>query len=240
MILPPDDQGKLRFAAISRTALGTRCARLRELGLFYSRLPKLQCDKVIHLGGVTETAAPELARIYPQVEGVTTLELANGRYAPCGGRMAREGRADWVTTPNRIPLTLRPPEGVRNETILCLYYDRSGDRGLSEIADEVMSAASGGGDSPARTEREWGMSGLVPDTQHSYVILVGGQRRLAHRYFSLFGFIGSVGVFDAPWRRHGAPQPYGGTIVEVKLHDDGSLDTCTLIFRDMSGGMPDV
>src|SRR4029077_5950696 len=107
MILPPDDHGKLRFAAISRTALGTRCARLADLEKFYSRLPKLQCNKVIHLGGVTETAAPELAKIYPRVEGVTTVELANGSFAPCGGRMLREGRADWVTTPNKIPLALR-------------------------------------------------------------------------------------------------------------------------------------
>jgi hypothetical protein len=230
MILPPDGQGHIRFAAISRTALGTRCARLNDLQKFYSRLPKLQCDKVIHLGGVTETAAPELAKIYPRVEGVTTVELANGSFAPCGGRMLREGRADWVTTPNKIPLALRALEGIKNETVLCLYYDRSGDRGLSEIADEVYERDS---------ER-----GRMEGGNTSFVILVGGQRRLAHRYFQnttrTTCFVGSVGVFDARASVKNPPAPYGGSIVEVKLHGDGSLDTCTLTFRDMSGGMPDV
>jgi hypothetical protein len=226
MVLSPAADGRIRFAAISRTALGTRAARLNDLQKFYSRLPILQCDKVLHLGGVTETGSPELARIYPRVEGVTTLELANGRYAPCGGRMAREGRIDWSSCPSVFPLTLRPLEGVKNATMLCLYYDRSGDRELGALVDELL------GDERA--------SGGMGDNT-SYVILVGGQRRVCCRYFQRGTcFVGSVGVFDARASVKSPPAPYGGSIVEVKLHGDGSLDTCTLTFRDMSGGMPDV
>src|SRR5262245_34514746 len=111
MFLSPYDDGVFRFAAISRTALGTPAARPDELRRFYERLPDLGIDRVFHLGGVSETAHPSIASLYPRIEGVATYELLDGAYAPCGGRMRASGRLDWSTTPSVIPLASGAPRG---------------------------------------------------------------------------------------------------------------------------------
>ena len=210
-----DREGRLKFAAISRTALGTKGARPLELGRFYARLPALGVTHVFHLGGVNRGVIVDLAAVYPLVPGITTIESYGVASA---GRIRAGGRSDWDTTPQRLPIVHGASDALLGHLLLC--YDPTG-------RNAAMSAAGG-------------CSCRVAGDPLPEIILVGGQREDQVRQLARGSCAISVGVFDARPRYKNPPDLFGGTIVAALFSDTGELVEYSATFRDMSGGEKDI
>jgi hypothetical protein len=216
--LATDSQGFLRFAAISDTWLGSRTARPEDLEWFLRGLPDLGISTVLHLGGAVGLGVePPIA--YPQVEGITTYELGLGLLPALEPRLCGNRRDDVVGTGPTLKLT---------------HGAHRGSSVLASCSTDLLLLRS----------PHLKFKTFIRDTLHAMqppaITLVGGARRVSCKYYDHDrAFIGTVGVFSAPPNTRNPPLVYGGTIVEVKLNDDGSLDTCVIRFRDMSGRLPD-
>lgn len=197
-----------------------------DLTWFYRGLPGLGVATVLHLGHVTGAPLPDLADRYPSVEGVVTFENWNTD-APLAARDMHE-RKDWIGCDGRFQIFHGASRHL-HPVPLTLFHG-AGDKTQS-LAQRVR-------------RREWQFSeGYDTDTR-SEIMLLGSHRRIEHRYYQNArgdqSFAATVGIFEAKPRYRNPPDPYGGTIVEVQLGPDGTLSSCVIRFRDMSGGMPDV
>ena len=217
-----DREGRLKFAAISRTALGTKGARLPELGRFYSRLPALGVTQVFHLGGVNRGVAVPLAEVYPLVPGITTVESHGVASA---GRIRAGGRSDWDTCGNRLPIVHGASDALLGHLVLC--YDET-------FRNTAMTAGA-----CRRPKTASAVEDRLGDDLPE-IVLVGGQREDQVRQLARGGCVIGVGVFDARPRYKNPPDIFGGTIVDVLFSDTGELVEYRAIFRDMSGGEKDV
>lgn len=210
-----DHDGRLVFAAISRTALGTKGVRLPELSRFYARVSAFGVDRVFHLGGVNRGVMVDLCAVYPLVPGITTVETHGVASA---ARAARGGRTDWDTCPPKLPVLHGRSGAPLGHIVFC--YD-----------DAARSVGSVAGSCACRDPT----SGL-PE-----IVLVGGQREVEARRLTVNrGVIVGIGVFEARPRYRNPPDPFGGTIIKCHFSDTGELVECYAIFRDMSGGEKDV
>jgi hypothetical protein len=217
-----DPQGFLRFAAISDTWLGSRTARLEDLDWFYRSLPDHGVSTVLHLGGAVGRDVESTVE-YPSVEGVSTYENMNALQPLLWPRLTLAAAERVELLGGSLQLVHGADSSV-SANLLLLYAPRT------NLKARVRELA-GLYDPPAIT-------------------LIGGTRKVAYRAYHPVAarprhglrapcFVATVGVFSAPLNTRHPPKPFGGSLIEVKLEPDGSVDTCLVRFRDMSGGMPD-
>ena len=228
--LMTDKMGFLRFAAIS----GIAPARLGDLTWFYRTLPHLGVTKLLRVeSGVplienvpAEPSEPALVALTPlprytgslddlrivhgASEGSTKLITYSGQY--CRATLASRVRRRT----RRLDEDCAPPG--HSEIILVGGDRRPGHRYYHNPTEEQWERRD------ARQGSGWCDREMEFNRKNKGALCCAI----------------ATGVFGTPLNFKHPPWCYGGTIVEVQLHLDGTLKTCVARFRDMSGRLPDI